>query len=505
MMVRESVYYDFLNFRLDVEKQLLLKNGEPVQLTNKAFQILLLLVQNSGQTTKKEDIFALLWADSFVEDANLTQYIYVLRKALGQTPDGNSFIETVPKQGYRFTVEVLKSSVVADEFDSLPKGDLLDNNEIADELPSLQIPTNGNCARRNLIHAAPSKNGNGKTATANSHYQTENAPHQQAAPASEKRRSFFSRHRLLSFLLFAAVALASFAGIYYLRQKPSVVSAQNIKSIAVLPFKPIGGEVDKEKLGLGMADAVIMRLSQINQIEVRPTSAVFRYTDKPGVHTATAGRELGVDAVLEGTVQCDGERVRVLVQLIRTTDGKSLWAESFQEKVFDVFTVQDMISVKVATALALNLTKQQEQLLVQRSTNNAEAFQSYQLGIYFWNKRGNEDLLKAARYFQKAIELDANYAQAYAMLADSYNMLGFYGFENVGEMKTRARAAAEKSLALNDSLGDTYVALAMMHILAPPDYEQAARLLERAITSRAAQFFSSFALRLAFTCQAKNR
>ncbi|HEY0658476.1 MAG TPA: winged helix-turn-helix domain-containing protein, partial [Pyrinomonadaceae bacterium] len=93
MAVCKSIYYDFFDFRLDVEKQQLLKNGEPVQLTHKAFQILLLLVQNSGQITKKEDIFAELWSDSFVEDGNLTQQIYVLRKVLGQTPNGQSYIE----------------------------------------------------------------------------------------------------------------------------------------------------------------------------------------------------------------------------------------------------------------------------------------------------------------------------------------------------------------------------------------------------------------------------
>jgi DNA-binding winged helix-turn-helix (wHTH) protein len=104
MTVDTGNYYDFFEFRLDIEKQQLLKNGQTVQLTPKAFQILLLLVQNSGQTTKKEDIFNQLWADSFVEEANLTQHIYVLRKVLGETPSGQSYIETVPKQGYRFTL-----------------------------------------------------------------------------------------------------------------------------------------------------------------------------------------------------------------------------------------------------------------------------------------------------------------------------------------------------------------------------------------------------------------
>jgi len=230
-----------------------------------------------------------------------------------------------------------------------------------------------------------------------------------------------SRFRFITaaILLFFVLTVAS-AAIYYFDQKArqAAVSA-NIKSIAVLPFKTIGEGVEKEKLGLGMADAVISRLSKLQQIVVRPTSAVFRYTDQPAgaVH---AGQELGVDAVLEGTTQCDGERVRVSVQLVRVADGKSLWAESFQEKIFDIFVVQDSISAKVALALSINLTKQQEKLLEQRTTNSAEAFQAYQPGIYFINKRTKEDLLKAVEYFQQAVNTDSNYAQAYAGLADSF-------------------------------------------------------------------------------------
>jgi TolB-like protein len=121
----------------------------------------------------------------------------------------------------------------------------------------------------------------------------------------------------------------------------------------VLPFKPLGEKVDKEKLGFGMADAVITRLSNLQRVEVRPSSAVFRYADNPAANVLNAGRDLQVDAVLEGTVQCDGERVRVSVQLVRVADGKPLWAETFHEKVSDIFAVQDSISAKLATALSI--------------------------------------------------------------------------------------------------------------------------------------------------------
>jgi TolB-like protein/DNA-binding winged helix-turn-helix (wHTH) protein len=474
MAVCESIYYDFFNFRLDVEKQQLLKNGEPVQLTHKAFQILFLLVQNSGQTTQKEDIFAQLWSDSFVEDANLTQHIYVLRKVLGETPSGQSYIETVPKQGYRFTLLPEQISV---------KNNLRETSRTLTAWISNFAPERTN----QEIHLSNGKSHHLKSndfSNKNEYISSINTADRFELsgifPATHERGKLL-RFRIIAVLLLFFVAVATSSTGYYFYQKTQQAAASNnIKSIAVLPFKIIGEGTDKEKLGLGMADAVISRLGKLQQIVVRPTSSVFRYTDQPA-GAVSAGKELGVDAVLEGTSQCDGERVRVSVQLVRVADGKSLWAESFQEKIFDIFAVQDSISAKVATALSINLTKQQEKLLEQRTTNSAEAFQSYQLGIYFINKRTKVDLLKAVEYFQQAIEIDQYYAQAYAGLADSYGMLGYYGFDNPEKMKEKTKDTAEKALALDDSLAEAYVALAMAYIIKRENYPKAQELLERAV------------------------
>ena len=435
-------------------------------MTHKAFQILLLLVQNSGQTTKKEDIFERLWSDSFVEDANLTQHIYVLRKVLGQTPNGQSYIETVPKQGYRFTLQP-EQILVTNSLNEKPE---FISNE-------LHISTDG----KTIAEA-------GTNHDELRHSEETILEENPSANVSPEKSLSQPPAKLMSRLVFIFIVLLLFFGltasaIYYFQQKPQqTIVTGDVKSIAVLPFKPIGDEVDKEKLGLGMADAVIMKLSKIQQIAVRPTSAVFSYTDHPIINAVSAGRELGVDAVLEGTVQKNGERVRVSVQLVHIADGKTLWAENFQEKASDIFSLQDSISAKVATALSINLTEKQEQLLAQRTTNSTEAFQDYQMGIYFWNKRTKEDLSKAVEYFQQAIEHDPNYAQAFAGLADSYSMLAFYGFADVGEMKEKARVAAEKALALNDSLAEAHVALAMVYVIDRDDYPKALELLERAVS-----------------------
>lgn len=478
----KSSYYEFFEFRLDLEKQQLLKSGQPVQLSHKAFQILILLVQNSGQTTKKEDIFEQLWSDSFVEDANLTQHIYVLRKVLGRTPDGQSYIETVPRQGYRFTLrpeqifaakhqstepsfEVDDNSLVEINDFSLPEsesGEAIKDGRFEKSKPAI---LNGNNGSKIL-----SFNDTGETLTPGAKSQVK------IERVKKKRRYLVVIAGL--FLLCGLVVGA----VYYFRQKThQITSAADIKSIAVLPFKPLGSEVDKEKLGLGVSDAVITKLSNLQKITVRPTSAVFRYADNPPQNAVVAGRELGVDTILEGTVQCDGVRVRLSVQLIRVSDGKPLWADSFQEKVSDIFWVQDSISAKVASALSLNLTPQQEQILAERPTNNAEASQAYQLGVYFWNRRKKEDLLKAVEYFQRATELDPNYARAYAGLADSYSMLAYYRFADVDEMKGKAKITAEKALSLDDSLAEAHIALALAYIIKKENLSKAQELLERAV------------------------
>ena len=475
MAVCESIYYDFYDFRLDVAKQQLLKNGEPVQLTHKAFQILLLLVQNSGQTTKKEDIFAELWSDSFVEDGNLTQYIYVLRKVLGHTPNGQSYIETVPKQGYRFTLQPDQISVVKMISAEQPESEPDEINASYSSLPEFE-PKQTNS---DLDKAEATVLGKNKEAILDP--DEANNFHQIPENSLPVKRRVSSRSVIIIVVLLLFFGLIGATGaIYYLKKQTKQTNQTSIKSIAVLPFKQIGEDVEKEKLGLGIADAIITQLSRLQQIEVRPTSAVFRYTDQPSTNPVLTGKELGVDAILEGTVQWDGDRVRVSIQLIQVSNEKSLWTETFHENSSDIFAFQDLISRKVAAALSLKLTPQQEKNLAERGTSNQTALQAYQTGIYFWTRRTKEDLFKAIEYFQKAIENDSNYAEAYAGLADSYSMLALYEFADVRETNEKARAAAEKALAINENSGVAFSALANTEIV-DNNFSKAKELLERAI------------------------
>ena len=158
---------------------------------------------------------------------------------------------------------------------------------------------------------------------------------------------------------------------------PSTITPQS-----VLPFKIIGGSSDDEYLGLGMADALITKLSNLRQIVVRPTSAVRKYGAAGGQDPVAFGRDLQVDSVLEGSVQKSGEQIRVTVQLVSVRDGTPLWAGKFDERFTGIFTVQDMISERLADALAIKLTSEQRQRLTKRSTQNSEAYTHYLKGRY---------------------------------------------------------------------------------------------------------------------------
>jgi TolB-like protein/DNA-binding winged helix-turn-helix (wHTH) protein/Flp pilus assembly protein TadD len=471
MALGDNTFYEFLNFRLHVNKQQLDKNGEPVQLAPKTFQLLLLLVQKSGQLVKKEDIFNQLWADSFVEEANLTQNIYVLRKILGQGPNGQSYIKTISKQGYLFTLEPEEIYLKKEQSVESVGMNLADRRSFSADKINLPINQSGFEEPKRLTSEEKLF----------SEDKTEAFVPLRSATASERGKKVLTSAVLLISLLFLGI-IAAGTTIYYSHHKTAQqASSSDIKSVAVLPFNSIGEEVNKAKLGLGMADAVITQLSKLQIIEVRPTSTIFRYAGQPAPNPVFIGKELEVDAVLDGTVQTDGERVKASVQLIRVSDGKSLWAETFNEKASDIFAIQDLISKRLVAALSLKLTPQQEQKLAARGTTNNAAYQAYQLGVYFWNKRSKDDLLRAVRYFQQAIELDPNYAQGYAGLADCYSLLGYYGFANVGEMKEKAKITAEKALALNNDLPEAYAALGIAHVLKNENPSKALELHARAV------------------------
>jgi TolB-like protein len=246
------------------------------------------------------------------------------------------------------------------------------------------------------------------------------------------------------------------------------------KSVAIAPFKPLVASDRDEVLEAGMADTLINKLSTSREIIVPSLSSVRKYDDQK--HDAiTMGRELRVNAVLEGNVQKSGNRIRVTARLIKVADGSSLWADTFDEKFTDVFAVQDAIAQKVAAALALKLTEEAQQRLTRRYTDNTEAYQLYLKGRFNWNKYTEEGFKKAIEYYNQALEIDPNYALAYAGLASSHIQLGT-DFGSPKENSPKAKAYALKALEIDDALAEAHCALGTYYLffelaLAPAEKE----------------------------------
>ncbi len=278
------------------------------------------------------------------------------------------------------------------------------------------------------------------------------------APTPPIAVSRFRRWWAMTFVVLMA-ALAIIVAIRWERPKPRV------RSLAILPFHSIDEE--SPHLGLGLADVLINRLGMLSALQVRPTSAVRKYSGGPTPDPLTAGRELGVDAVLEGNIQRDGDLVRVTVQLLRVSDGASLWSGKFDQPYSRLFALEDAIGGQVANGLVGELTAPERERLRKRYTENSEAWQAYLRGRYLWSRRTAEGYRKAIAEFQEAARIDPSYALAYAGLADAYALLGSNPNQELprAEAMEKARAAALRSIALDGDLAEAHTALAfiLMH------------------------------------------
>jgi DNA-binding winged helix-turn-helix (wHTH) protein/TolB-like protein/tetratricopeptide (TPR) repeat protein len=393
--------YEFGPFRLDPRERLLLRDGSPIPVTAKAFDVLLILVQRNGHLVEKADLIKSIWPDSFVEDGNLNVAICALRKALDDERGQPSYIQTVPKRGYRFIREV-HSVVTSDPED-------------VETVPSL--------------------------------------------PVLETRRKPLPLILQGAFLVLTV--LGSIAIIPRLTRPNSTQNGVgDIRSLAVLPMRPLNIGSDVKYLSLGISDEVITRLAATGQIIVRPTSSVVRYMGS-SIDPLAIGREQKVDAVLEGTIEVLSDRVRVAVQLVRVRDGFLLWADSFTESPQQVSALEGEVAERVVQAVPLSLSGQVKKRFDRPGTQSSKAHTLYLYGRYYSSKRTPDALHQSIDYFRQSIAEDPNYALAYAGLADSYIALGSYG-EEPNQSYPNARNAARSAIALDDSIASAHASLAMV-------------------------------------------
>lgn len=357
--------YQFGPFCLDAAERVLLREGRLVPLPAKALSTLLALVLSRGHLVEKEVLMKEVWPDEFVEEGNLAQHVFILRRALGEAAGSPKYIETVPRRGYRFVAPVSE-------------------------------------------------------------------PGEDDAAIADNRSEPIASKEITNTLL------------------------TDLQSIAVLPFETLSPEMQDEYLGLGIADSLITKLSNLKRVTVRPTSAVRNAVKHDPV---AAGAELKVATVLEGTIQKWGEYIRVTVQLVSVRDGSTLWAEKFDEKFISIFAIEDSISEQVAAALAVKLTADEQTQLARRYTENTRAHQAYLRGRYFLEKRNREGITKGIEYFELAIRIDAHYALAYAGLADCYGSLAAYDVLPPKESMPKAKEAALKALSIEPNLPEAHAAL----------------------------------------------
>ncbi|MEZ5426601.1 MAG: winged helix-turn-helix domain-containing protein [Pyrinomonadaceae bacterium] len=408
---KSDYYYEFGQYRVDSLNKLLLRNNKVVPLTPKLFDTLLILLENNGRVLSKKEFFNEIWTDTFVEESNLTQNIFQLRKTLGE----GDFIETVPKRGYRFSakVEVLPIRNLTQE-----DGLVVNSNKNQPDFSAI------NPQRFSILTV--------------------------------------SRFRYLG-LLFLSISLFSLGYFLSFSLPQSKTKVQgNIspnRSIAILPFKNIGGKTANETLEIGMTDALITKLGNLQKINVRPTGAVIEAKETEPIKV---GHELNVDTVLSGTIQRDKDQIRVNVQLVRVSDGITLWADKYDASAKNIFDVQDNISEKIIRSLVSQLDETDNLQVNKRYTNNIEAYEAYSRGRYFWTTSSHTDLNKSLEYFQKAIELDPNFALAYSGLADLHI---FWASNNTGipsasEHLKLAKLNAQKALEIDNTLANPHTTLA---------------------------------------------
>jgi TolB-like protein/DNA-binding winged helix-turn-helix (wHTH) protein/Flp pilus assembly protein TadD len=416
--------FKFGVFEADLRTGELTKLGKRVKLQEQPFQLLAMLLEKPGELVIRQELRERLWPKTLVDfDHGLNKAISKVRESLGDSAENPRFIETVAGRGYRFLADV---AVV-------------------------------NGGQPETVAGDPATHG------------TPSPPTPVDASASARWPAHALGWRLSGFGLALALAVSLSCFFYSGRHPPSTVH-----SLAVLPLENLSSDASQDYFADGMTDELTTHLGQISAIRVisRTSAMTYKNVRKP---LAEIARELNVDAVVEGSVLRSGERVRIDAQLIQVPADKQIWAESYQGDFRDTLALQSRVARAIAGQIRATLNRQEQVALEKSKAVNPVAYEAYLKGRYFWNKRTGDGLRTAIKYFNRAIETDPTYAEAYSGLADSYALSGDweYGVLSPQDAFRKAKAAATKALALDDSLGEAHTSLAFALDLYGWDWETA--------------------------------
>jgi DNA-binding winged helix-turn-helix (wHTH) protein/TolB-like protein/Tfp pilus assembly protein PilF len=418
MPLKAKPSFEFGVFRFDMAERILWREDHIVPITPKALDTLAALLEIPGRLVEKEDLIKAVWRDTFVEEGNLAVQISLLRKTFGD----DTYIETVPRRGYRFVAAIRE---VAPE----PAATHAPAPPVApDPAPGLPAP------------ATP-------------------------APAAKLTRRW---------LWGTAAGAAGGAILWRAFSNREAQGRTPVAVIAVLPFQILQAKPDDAPLALGLTDAVITRLGSANRFIVRPTSAVRQF-DQPVRDPVSAGKTLGVEAVLEATIQAMSGQIRINAQLIRIRDGKHLWADTFDLERADLFTLEDELSNRLVRSLF------GEGISSARHRPKPEAFRLYTLGRHYRNRWSAASAQKAVEYAGQAIAIDHDYAAAHALLADAWSVLGYFFGVPPRDAYPKAEAAARMAISLDDSSSEAHHVAGAVQLFYYWDFAKAERHLRTAL------------------------
>lgn len=436
MLGQNAHFYEFRSFRLNLAERQLLNAGTPVPLTPKAFDILAVLVERAGHLVEKEELMQKVWPDSFVEESNVSRIIHTLRKALGEDQNGNKFIETVAKKGYRFVADVDSFSDTAELKKSAEKS----NSEF--DFPEILGQTSETIGPSSF-------------------------------PAKEKQ---VNRIVLISLGFLLAVAFISILSLNF--RSTSTETGKTI-SIAVLPLKPITAENRDAICEIGIADTLINQLGRSKELTVRPLSATRGYVDIDQDAVA-AGREQMAAYVLASNYQIANGRIRVTSQLINVKSGSVEETLTFEEGNENIFAAGDAIAARIGQRLFAKFGVEPDHVVAKRGTTNEEAYRLYLHGNTLIAKRNRKDAAKAIETFERAIVLDPNYAEAYAGLGAAHGAASLFGGDN-REHYPKQKAAIEKALEIDPNHAEAHGHLGIMKSFFEWDFAGAERELKLAL------------------------
>lgn len=412
--------YEFCRFRFDPENHLLESDGNPISLTPKAFEILLVLVQNGTRLTTKEELMRKVWPDSFVEEANLTVNISALRRHLGETPSGQQYIETVPKKGYRFAVPVSHLSV---------------NNHAGPLLVTAATPSQATSAQSD-----------------------DSLPGNLSMPSNVRGDRSWFRSTILMLGLTIIVVLSVLGYRAYRNRSTPRQLSQAPRHLAVLPFQNLQENANTDFLGFSLADAIITKLGYVSELSVRPSYAVQKYRSQT-IDIPRVAADLNVDTLLTGTFLREGDDLRIACQLIDVRTENLLWKGAFDLKYDKLLTVQDQVAQQIIRGLELTLSPSETGRLKTDDTVSPLAYEYYLRGVDLYSKG---DFPLAIKMLEKSTQLAPQFALAWAHLGRSYTANASFQLGGA-EHYRKAEEAFAKALSLQPDEIDARIYLANMY------------------------------------------